>query len=82
MSTRETGDALTTGALLRRPAKAQRYACLAGPGVEFTSCSHLAMRGTTQKVIQELAGHTSSATTELYMHLAPRALKEAIKQLR
>ncbi len=40
------------------------------------------MRGTTQKVIQELAGHTSSATTELYMHLAPRALKEAIKQLR
>ncbi len=40
------------------------------------------MRGTPQKVIQELAGHAHGSTTEVYMHLAPHALRDAIKNLR
>lgn len=54
-----------------------------GPHIlRHTFCSHLAMRGTAQKVIQELAGHAKGSTTEIYMHLAPRTLKEAIRDLR
>ena len=40
------------------------------------------MRGTAQKAIQELAGHAKGSTTEIYMHLAPRTLREAIRGLR
>ncbi|MCB9751771.1 MAG: hypothetical protein H6713_17490 [Myxococcales bacterium] len=40
------------------------------------------MRGTPQRAIQELAGHAKSSTTEIYMHLAPRALQDAIRNLR
>jgi site-specific recombinase XerD len=35
-------------------------------------CSHLAMRGAPAIAIEELAGHSSIAVTNRYMHLAPR----------
>lgn len=44
-------------------------------------CSALAARGAAPKAIQELAGHSSMATTMRYMHLAPTALVEAIDLL-
>jgi site-specific recombinase XerD len=36
------------------------------------------MKGATAKAIQELAGHQSLSTTQMYMHLSPVALEDAI----
>jgi integrase len=44
-------------------------------------CSHLAMRGATPKAIQDLAGHTSLAITQKYLHIAPSELRSAIALL-
>ncbi len=44
-------------------------------------CSHLAMRGASAKAIQELAGHRDLTTTQMYMHLSPAALEDAIRLL-
>ena len=41
----------------------------------------LAMRGATAKAIQELAGHKDLTTTQMYMHLSPAALEDAIRLL-
>ena len=49
--------------------------------MRHTFCSHLAMRGASAKAIQELAGHSSLHTTQRYMHLSPRASREAIDLL-
>jgi site-specific recombinase XerD len=41
------------------------------PGVHIlrhTFCSHLAMRGTPARAIQELAGRQDLSTTQRYMH--------------
>ncbi len=76
---------LSYGGVGRRLKRGQQRAGLPmkGPHIlRHTFCSHLAMRGTAQKVIQELAGHAGSSMTEVYMHLAPRTLKEAIRGLR
>ncbi|MCB9755277.1 MAG: site-specific integrase [Myxococcales bacterium] len=50
--------------------------------LRHTFCSHLAMRGAHPVVIQRLAGHANTQTTEVYMHLAPSTLTEAIEKLR
>ncbi|MCA9720566.1 MAG: site-specific integrase [Myxococcales bacterium] len=53
-----------------------------GPHVlRHTFCSHLAMKGAPARTIQTLAGHANSATTDRYMHLAPRTLNSAIELL-
>ena len=44
-------------------------------------CSHLAMRGAPVVAIKELAGHSSIAVTNRYMHLAPGELRNAIALL-
>jgi integrase len=44
-------------------------------------CSHLAMRGAPAVAIKELAGHSSIAVTNRYMHLAPGELRNAIALL-
>ena len=49
--------------------------------LRHTFCSHLAMRGTPARVIQDLAGHASLMTTERYMHLAPGLARAAIASL-
>jgi integrase len=43
--------------------------------------SHLAMRGVPLKVIQELLGHASIATTMIYAHLAPHVARDAVRVL-
>ena len=49
--------------------------------LRHTFCSHLAMRGAPTRVIQRMAGHSSIATTERYMHLSPEAEQDAIRLL-
>lgn len=41
--------------------------------LRHTFCSHLAMRGAPTRAIQHMAGHSSIAATERYMHLSPSA---------
>ena len=43
--------------------------------------SHLAMRGATLKVIQELLGHATITMTMRYAHLAPEISREAVRLL-
>lgn len=43
--------------------------------------SHLAMRGVTLKVIQELLGHASILMTMRYAHLAPQISRDAVRLL-
>jgi site-specific recombinase XerD len=43
--------------------------------------SHLAMRGVTLKVIQELLGHASILMTMRYAHLAPQITRDAVRML-
>ncbi|MEX1361992.1 MAG: site-specific integrase [Nannocystaceae bacterium] len=53
-----------------------------GPHIlRHTFCSHLAMAGKPPRAIQALAGHASITTTEMYMHLAPAAARDAIDGL-
>ena len=49
--------------------------------LRHTFCSHLALGGAPARVIQELAGHSSLATTLRYMHLVPGATDDAIALL-
>ncbi len=49
--------------------------------LRHTFCSHLAMRGASARAIQELAGHRDLSTTQMYMHLSPAALEDAIRLL-
>ena len=39
------------------------------------------MRGASATAIQELAGHKDLTTTQMYMHLSPAALEDAIRLL-
>src|SRR5215831_10019259 len=50
-------------------------------GLRHTFCSHLAMHGVSARAIQELAGHSSLATTERYMHLSPATTQAAVHTL-
>jgi len=64
--------------------RAARKAGLTESGVHLlrhSFCSHLAMRGASAKAIQELAGHRDLTTTQMYMHLSPAALEDAIRLL-
>ena len=49
--------------------------------MRHTFCSHLAMRGTPARAIQELAGHKDLSATQRYMHLSPAAMDRAIRLL-
>jgi site-specific recombinase XerD len=49
--------------------------------LRHTFCSRLAQRGVNLKVIQELAGHKSIATTSKYAHLDKKSLVEALALL-
>ncbi len=54
-----------------------------GPHIlRHTFCSHLAMAGKSVLAVKELAGHQDIETTQRYMHLAPRAARDAIDGLR
>ena len=49
--------------------------------LRHTFCSHLAIRGASARAIQELAGHKDLRTSQMYMHLTPAALEDAIRLL-
>ena len=49
--------------------------------LRHTFASLMVMAGVDLKTVQELLGHTSYKTTEIYAHLAPAHLQEAIKKL-
>ena len=49
--------------------------------LRHTFCSHLAMAGAVVTAIRDLAGHSSVAITQRYMHLAPAAIIGAIDLL-
>jgi hypothetical protein len=57
----------------RRPHPEKPWHCL-----RHTFRSHPAMRGCPPATLQALAGHSDIRTTTRYIHLAPRALTEAI----
>lgn len=81
---RPDGTPLTQKVVQGLVRKAAQRAGLSDSGVHLlrhTFCSHLAMRGATAKAIQELAGHRDLTTTQIYMHLSPAALEDAIRLL-
>ncbi len=49
--------------------------------LRHTFASLMVMAGVDLKTVQELLGHTSYKTTEIYAHLAPYHLQDAIKKL-
>ena len=49
--------------------------------LRHTFCSHLAMAGAPVTAIRDLAGHSSVAITQRYMHVAPAAMVGAIDLL-
>lgn len=49
--------------------------------LRHTCGTRLAMKGAPTRAIQEILGHRDIATTERYMHLAPRAMENAIRLL-
>lgn len=49
--------------------------------LRHTFCSRLAAAGVPAPVIQQLAGHSTILTTQRYMHLAPKTLRDAIVRL-
>ncbi|RUM40933.1 MAG: hypothetical protein DSY34_04545 [Desulfurobacterium sp.] len=48
--------------------------------LRHTFASLMVMNGVDLKTVQELLGHTSYKTTEIYAHLAPHHLQQAIKK--
>jgi len=49
--------------------------------LRHTYASHLVMRGTPLKVVQELLGHATIEMTMRYAHLSPEAKREAVQCL-
>lgn len=48
--------------------------------IRHTTASWLVMNGVSLKVVQELLGHSDIRTTQIYAHLAPEVLREAIEE--
>ncbi|MCD6531313.1 tyrosine-type recombinase/integrase [bacterium] len=49
--------------------------------LRHTFASHLAMAGVSLDVIRDLLGHSSVQITEIYAHLAPDYVRDAVKKL-
>ena len=80
----EDGSMLTPG-LCRAPlTRAKKRAGLAALGwhdLRHTFASHLAMRGTPMRAVQELMGHGTIEMTMRYAHLSPHVLQDAVELL-
>lgn len=80
----EDAKPVTHHVLAWRVHKAMSHTGLGRKGphtLRHTFCSHLAMRGVSAVKIQKLAGHAKLSTTQIYMHLAPSSLDDAIEAL-
>lgn len=49
--------------------------------LRHTFASHLAMKGVSLRIVQQLLGHSTIAMTERYAHLSPSSLLEAVRLL-
>jgi integrase len=49
--------------------------------LRHTTGSYLAKKGVSQKMIQEILGHTQMSTSDIYTHLFPEHLREALDKL-
>lgn len=49
--------------------------------LRHTYASHLVMNGTPLYTVSQLLGHSDSKTTQIYAHLAPDYLQNAVKGL-
>lgn len=81
---REDGSPFTEAAVRAAVDRAARNAGLRQKGphmLRHTFCSHLAMNGAQQQVIQAFAGHQSVLTTQRYTHLSPAVQQQAIQLL-
>ena len=66
---------------LPRLCRKAKFPAIGWHALRHTFCSHLALNGAPSRVIQELAGRSSLATTLRYMHLVPGATDDAIALL-
>ena len=83
---KEDGKPWTRNVFISRGNRMYKISGLPRPKQPFhilrhSFCSHLAMKGVSPRVIQELAGHADLSTTQKYMHLAPVELENAISIL-
>ncbi len=62
-------------------AKAAGLRAIRAHDMRHTFASHLVRRGVSLKIVAELLGHASITTTEIYAHLAPSTLQEAVALL-
>ncbi|RLI86748.1 MAG: hypothetical protein DRP01_03530 [Archaeoglobales archaeon] len=49
--------------------------------LRHTTASYLAMKGVSLKIIQELLGHSDIKATQIYSHLCPETIREALSLL-